>query len=248
LSSAYRRLVFRPISMLYFTILLLWLLMLMPLVSLFLREIFIRFLGLPPELFLVVLLLSLLGSFVNIPIAELESPQPVYTYKEVSFFGVTWYIPQVEMGWRKTVIALNVGGALVPLLISLYLLLHAIPAGEPHPVLAYVKVLIVLLTVSFVVHRASRVVRGLGIATPAFIPPTITALTTLLVYQLGVPSNPMRIAYIGGTLGTLIGADLLNLHRIPRLGAPLVSIGGAGTFDGIYTTGLISIILILLLL
>jgi len=93
-----------------------------------------------------------------------------------------------------------------------------------------------------------RVVRGLGIATPAFIPPTITALTTLLIYQVGIPSNPMRIAYIGGTLGTLIGADILNLHRIPRLGAPIVSIGGAGTFDGIYTTGLISVLLILLLL
>jgi uncharacterized membrane protein len=234
--------------MLYFTILLLWLLMLMPLVSLFLREIFVRCLGLPPELFLIVLLLSLLGSFINIPVAELEALQPIYTYREVSFFGVTWYIPRVEMGWRRTIIALNVGGALVPILISLYLLVWAIPRGEPNPIFAYLKTLLVLLVVSLIVHRASRVVRGLGIATPAFIPPTITALTTLFIYQLGAPSNPMRIAYIGGTLGTLIGADLLNLHRLPRLGAPLVSIGGAGTFDGIYTTGLMSILLILLLL
>ncbi|MCD6480463.1 DUF1614 domain-containing protein [Candidatus Bathyarchaeota archaeon] len=248
MTASYRRLIFRPISMLYFTILLLWLLMLTPLISLFLRAVFVEYLGLPPELFLIVLLLSLLGSFVNIPIAELESPQPVYTYREASFFGVTWYIPQVEMGWRRTVIALNVGGGLVPIIVSLYLLLYAIPQAEPDPLSTYIKILIVLLIVSLIVHKASRVVRGLGIATPAFIPPTITALTTLLIYQVGVPSNPMRIAYIGGTLGTLIGADILNLHRIPRLGAPIVSIGGAGTFDGIYTTGLISVLLILLLL
>lgn len=248
MTSNYRRLIFRPISILYFAILLLWLLMLLPFISLFLREIFVQHLGLPPELFLVLLLLSLLGSFVNIPIAELESLQPIYTYREVSFFGVTWYIPRVEMGWRKTIIALNVGGALVPILVSLYLLLWVIPMGEPNPTSTYIKVLIVLIIVSLVVHRTSRLVRGLGIATPAFVPPTITALMTLLIYPLGPSSNPMRIAYIGGTLGTLIGADLLNIHRLPRLGTPLVSIGGAGTFDGIYTTGLMSVLLILLLL
>ena len=248
MTSTFRRLIFRPISMLYFTILLLWLLMLTPLISLFLRAVFVEHLGLPPELFLIFLLLSLLGSFVNIPIAELESPQPIYTYREVTFFGVTWYIPQVEMGLRRTIIALNVGGCLVPILVSLYLLLYSIPRAEPDPLSTYIKVLIVLLIVSLIVHKSSRVVRGLGIATPAFIPPTITAVATLLIYHVGIPSNPMRIAYIGGTLGTLIGADILNLHRIPRLGAPIVSIGGAGTFDGIYITGLISVLLILLLL
>ena len=234
--------------MLYFTLLLLWLLMLTPLISLFLRTVFVEYLGLPPELFLIILLLSLLGSFVNIPIAELESLQPVYTYREISFFGVTWYIPQVDMGWRRTIIALNVGGGLVPIIVSLYLLLYAIPQAEPDPLSTYIKVLIVLLIVSLIVHKSSKVVRGLGIATPAFIPPMITAVATLLIYHVGIPSNPVRIAYIGGTLGTLIGADILNLHRIPRLGAPIVSIGGAGTFDGIYTTGLISVLLILLLL
>ena len=48
------------------------------------------------------------------------------------------------------------------------------------------------------------------------------------------------IAYASGTLGTILGADLLNLHRIRELGAPLVSIGGAGTFDGVFLSGLIA--------
>jgi len=38
----------------------------------------------------------------------------------------------------------------------------------------------------------------------------------------------------------MIGADLWNLGRVAELGAPLVSIGGAGTFDGVFLTGIIA--------
>ena len=48
------------------------------------------------------------------------------------------------------------------------------------------------------------------------------------------------IAYTSGTLGTLIGADLLNSTGSRDLGAPMVSIGGAGTFDGIFLAGVIA--------
>ena len=46
----------------------------------------------------------------------------------------------------------------------------------------------------------------------------------------------------------LIGADLMTWRRLPELGAPVVSLGGAGTFDGIYITGLVSVLLVLLLI
>jgi uncharacterized membrane protein len=51
------------------------------------------------------------------------------------------------------------------------------------------------------------------------------------------------LAYISGSLGTLIGADLLNLNNIQGLGAPVASIGGAGTFDGIFVTGILAVLL-----
>ena len=51
------------------------------------------------------------------------------------------------------------------------------------------------------------------------------------------------LAYIGGSMGTLIGADLFNLDRIGGLGAPVASIGGAGTFDGIFLTGILAVLL-----
>ena len=51
------------------------------------------------------------------------------------------------------------------------------------------------------------------------------------------------IAYVSGVVGTLIGADLTNLHRIADLGAPVASIGGAGTFDGVFLTGIVAVLL-----
>jgi uncharacterized membrane protein len=52
------------------------------------------------------------------------------------------------------------------------------------------------------------------------------------------------VAYVSGVLGTLIGADLSNLGVIPKLGAPIASIGGAGTFDGVFLSGIIAVLLI----
>jgi uncharacterized membrane protein len=39
------------------------------------------------------------------------------------------------------------------------------------------------------------------------------------------------------------GGDVLNLGRVRALGAPVVSIGGAGTFDGIYLPGVIAVLI-----
>jgi uncharacterized membrane protein len=51
------------------------------------------------------------------------------------------------------------------------------------------------------------------------------------------------LAYIAGSLGTLIGADLTNLDKVRGLGAPVAWIGGAGTFDGIFLTGILAVLL-----
>ena len=240
------RLIFRPISILYFMILFLGMMIFIPSLFWFIGPLFTYALGLPWEVASAMFFLSLMGSFINIPIMEVVSKRPVIIYRG-SFFGTTWIIP--ELGWKreKTVIALNVGGALVPILISTYLLLYIIPLREIDPTLTYLKVLLALIFVTFAVNRVARPVKGLGIATPGFLPPLITALISYLLYPLLIPSNPCVIAYISGTMGTLLGADLLNLKKIPELGAPIASIGGAGTFDGIYITGVVSIALVLLL-
>jgi uncharacterized membrane protein len=44
-------------------------------------------------------------------------------------------------------------------------------------------------------------------------------------------------------MGTLIGADILRISQIKKLGVPFLSIGGAGVFDGIYLVGIVSVLL-----
>jgi uncharacterized membrane protein len=124
----------------------------------------------------------------------------------------------------------NVGGAIVPSLISLYLLFTS---G------LLIRGALGIAIVTVIVHRLARPIPGVGIAVPLFVPPLIAAAIGLLL----APEQAPALAYIAGTMGCLIGADLLNLHRLVGLGAPIASIGGAGTFDGIFFTGVIAVLL-----
>jgi uncharacterized membrane protein len=68
----------------------------------------------------------------------------------------------------------------------------------------------------------------------------------LIAASLGLVIDPAAapaLGYVAGVLGTLLGADILNLRRVRALGAPVVSIGGAGTFDGICLTGVIAVLI-----
>ncbi len=232
--------------MYYFSVLFL-LLLIFPILMNFYKSIMVEALGLPPWMFGAVLFLSLFGSSVNIPLTSIETREPVRVYRELRFFGVTWRVPRVEMGVRRTYIMLNLGGGVVPLLISGYLLVVGIPRCSVNIVSSYVDVFLVFVLVMVSTYRSSRLIKGLGIVTPMLGPPLTTVLSVVVLSIFRLVLCPTQIAYVGGTLGALVGADLLNLSRISDLGAPVVSIGGAGSFDGIYLTGLFSVALVLLL-
>jgi uncharacterized membrane protein len=184
-----------------------------------------RKIGVRPRYMFLVLLLSLVGSHVNIPIystkvAHLAPPE------EVTIMGRTYVVPPaVEPG--HTVVAINVGGALLPILLSLYLLFH-------HRM--YGRMLLGVAIVAVIVHGLARIVPGVGIAVPMFIPPLVAAAVGLILSFRRAPP----VAYVAGSMGTLLGADIFNLARITELGAPVISIGGAGTFDGVFLTGIIA--------
>jgi uncharacterized membrane protein len=90
--------------------------------------------------------------------------------------------------------------------------------------------------VTAVVYPMAAVVPGVGIAVPIFRPPIVAAGVALLLAFRRAPP----VAYVAGCLGTLLGADLMNLGEVAGLGTSLVSLGGAGTFDGISLTGIIA--------
>ena len=184
--------------------------------------------GVGPRVMVTALLLSLLLSYVNIPIAYL--PERHFAAPAVvSYFGVEYVIPLVQE-LPATVLAVNAGGAVIPILLSLYLI---VKNG------LYRLSLLAVAIVAAVCYSIAEPVPGLGIAMPVFVPPLVTVVVALaLSRRYAAP-----LAYISGSLGTLIGADLLNLGNIQGLGAPVASIGGAGTFDGIFVTSLVAVIL-----
>ncbi len=176
---------------------------------------------------LVILGLSLIGSYVNIPVAYLPAHR-ILTADEIHFFGMTYVIPVVRET-RATVVAVNLGGAVIPVVLSLYLLVR-------HRL--YVLGAIATACVAAVCHVLARPVPGFGIALPVFVPASATAIIALALTR----RRAAPLAYISGSCGVLIGADLLNLASVSALGAPVASIGGAGTFDGIYVTGLLALL------
>ncbi|MGA7807929.1 DUF1614 domain-containing protein [Bradyrhizobium sp.] len=185
-------------------------------------------LGVGPGTALLLLFGSLIGSYFNIPITVLPG-HPVRTHEFVDFYGMHYAVPLVT-SWPGTVLAVNIGGAVIPTLMSSYLVLRY---------QLWLKAAIAVVAIAIIIHAMATPVPGVGIAVPIFGPVVTTAiLAFLLSREYAAP-----LAYIGGSMGTLIGADLLNLDKINGLGAPVASIGGAGTFDGIFLTGILAVLL-----
>jgi uncharacterized membrane protein len=131
----------------------------------------------------------------------------------------------------RTVIAVNVGGCGVPLGFAAWIAWHAaLPASAG---------LAAVGAVAVVSRLASRVEPGVGVTMPVFVAP-LAALTAGVVLA---PSNPAPMAYVAGTYGVLLGADIGRLREALRQDAPMLSIGGAGTRDGIFMAGLVAVLL-----
>jgi uncharacterized membrane protein len=181
--------------------------------------------------FLAFLFVSLIGSIINIPVWRTTVQRAVVSVRYVYHLGMPYPVPSAESRPSEAIISINLGGAIMPIVLSIYLLLR----NKPAVVLSVIAIPIIAAILFFV----ARPVKGLGIVTPMFIPPLISAIVAVIV---GGGYAPV-VAYVGGTIGTLVGADLFHINSIKRLGAANMSIGGAGTFDGIFLTGLLAVLL-----
>ncbi|MGA8172188.1 MAG: DUF1614 domain-containing protein [Methylocystis sp.] len=171
---------------------------------------------------------SLAGSYVNIPIAQLGR-EVMVSQGEVAFYGMRYVVPAVASS-PEVLLAVNVGGAVIPTLLSIYLLSKNGLWGRG---------LIATACIAAICHAIAQPIRGVGIGLPIFVAPLAAAIVAAIVsWRYAAP-----LAYAGGSLGVLIGADLLNLDKVQGLGAPVLSIGGAGTFDGIFVTGMMAVLL-----
>ncbi len=215
-----------PLAMIFFVFLLILLLLLSVLVS----SVF-RALGFSPLTTIAIFFLSLFGSTVNIPIYSKKVRKPVNTIP--STFLESFLYPERKNEYKitETNIAVNLGGAIIPLIISIYLVYS-------YPQLWW-QFLTGIFIVSSVSYRFSRVIPRIGISVPLFIPPILAAVIAIIL-----PGQPNTVlAFVSGVCGVLIGADLLNLDKLSKLQSKTMSIGGAGTFDGIFLTGIAAVLI-----
>ena len=186
-------------------------------------------LGLTPEESLLLLIGSLLGSGINLPLLQLRNLEQGYPVKQ-AIQKVIWGIAPAKLS-NKIIVAVNVGGCLIPLGLSFYFM--SLQLIDP------IKIIIGVFAITLLSYKSSELIPGFGVGMPIFLAPLSAALIALVID----PEHAGQLAYMSGVLGVLIGADLLRIKNIAQLGTSIAVIGGAGTFDGIFLTGLIAALL-----
>lgn len=193
-------------------------------------------LHLAPRTALLAVLGIFIGSLINLPIYRIPriDPQPVEPF---AVYGLEGWFTSWQRMRRDTVIAINVGGCLIPLVLAVWQATHVFAAGN-----WAVTAMVIAAAVSILIcYRFARPVPGIGIVMPALAPPLASILVAWMLLG-GSQYDGIRapVAFIAGVLGPLVGADLLHLNDIRRVPAGMLSIGGAGTFDGIVISGLVA--------
>ena len=212
---------FLPIAFLVFILFILFLPVLFLLGYFHIVTIGFEKLGISPGITLFLLLAILIGSVINIPLGQ----KKLMYVEEKRFFGF-WRVPKI----KAQGLAVNLGGAVIPVLISIYFIFLTWQQGFNLKPILIATVLMIILS-----KFLARIVPGRGISLPAFIPPIFAAIFAMTL----APAFASPCAFISGTLGVLVGADLLNLKKVQKFGG-FLSIGGAGVFDGIFLVGIIS--------
>ena len=188
-------------------------------------------LQLSPQMALVLLVGIFLGSLVNIPVKSIVREQDVIMHP-LAIFGLGDIWPRLRRVRSRTVIAVNVGGCVIPAGLALYQIAHLAALGLG----ALMAVAAATLANVLVCYMLARPVQGLGIVMPGFVSPLASVVFALLLF----PDMAAPVAFVAGVLGPLIGADLLHLKDVHAIQSGIVSIGGAGTFDGIVLSGIIA--------
>jgi uncharacterized membrane protein len=188
-------------------------------------------LHLSPGAALAIIVAIMAGSLVNIPLKRIARREELAIHP-LALFGLGDFWPQLRRMRRETVIAVNVGGCLVPAGLALYELVHLLAAGRAVVLAAASACLVNIAACYFLARPVPRI----GIALPGVVPALVAAASALAL----APEHAAPVAYVAGVAGPLIGADLMHLRDIGRLGTGIASIGGAGTFDGIVLSGIVA--------
>lgn len=188
-------------------------------------------LKLEPMTALLVVIGIFMGSPINIPVKRIPRTESTVA-DPLAVFGLPGRWPSTMRVRQETVIAINVGGCIIPVTLAAYELAHVVMAGW-QPLSGLLLAIFINILVCYWVAKP---IEGIGIAMPGLLPALVATVSALQF----VPDQAPPVAFIAGVLGPLIGADLLHLRDVSKLATGIASIGGAGTFDGIVLSGIVA--------
>ena len=188
----------------------------------------------------VLLFLSPLLGFLNVVVKSRFVEMEWVEMDFMSVLGIPVPVAKPKHGVKESMVAVNIGGAMIPLVIATLMAVGI--AVRPSGIVA---ILASTAAVALITYRYSRIVDGVGVVVPGLLPSLASVAFSLMVaLVIGIPILVPSMAYVSAVYGTLLGADVLNLWlHGDRIRAWLVSIGGAGTFDGIFMGGVVAMIL-----
>ncbi len=189
-------------------------------------------LGFTPGASLLLVVGIFIGGMINIPVKQIKRRETIETDSSM-YLGLERLFPKKSRPF-DTVIALNLGGCIIPCIIVIYEMRLLGRIGFEALGLTLLSVVINI----YLCYRFARPTPGRGITLPALVP----ALAAVFCAWIFLPASAPPAAFVAGVLGPLIGADLLHLKKMTQI-TGIASIGGAGTFDGIVLSGLMAALL-----
>jgi len=188
-------------------------------------------LHLSPDTAFNLMLAIIFGGLINIPVKRIVQQRPVWSHP-LAAYGLDRAMPRWLTKRHETIIAVNVGGCLIPVGIAIYQLTYLFPLGADA-----IWAVTVATTINTVVcYFVATPVASVGIVMPGFVAP-LTAVVSALILA---PDYAPPVAFVAGVLGPLIGADFLHIDAFLKTPVGVASIGGAGTFDGIVLSGILA--------
>ncbi len=162
-------------------------------------------LHLSPSTALTLVIAIFVGGLVNIPVKSVVNDRDVVSHP-LAVYGLSDFWPQLQRVRRETIIAVNVGGCLIPVGLVVYEIIQLATFNPP----ALFAVAVGCVVNSLVCYFIARPVTGIGIVMPGVISPIIAASVALLL----APDVAAPVAFAIGVIGPLVGADLMHLKDI----------------------------------
>ena len=180
------------------------------------------------------LLLLMLSILILFGVVDRVLDRMALTDRQALFLTAALFIGGLLPDLSFGLISVNIGGALVPLGVCIYLLIHAGTGKERLRALAASAV-------------SAAVICAIGFYFPAY--PEETAMDPMLLYGLAggftawLLGRSRRSAFIAGVLGMLL-ADLISGVTVWAQGIQqTIHLGGAGAMDAVVISGITAVLL-----